>query len=185
MSSTPQSAGASEIDIPWNRLLSLARKVITARLGRVDATDADDLAQEVMIRLIRYTRRETPENVEALARTIAERVSVDFIRRRSRWRLVLSESVDIADLDEVTPAASTSHWGDPVERVGRVLIHGFQGTPECMRLAEKFLANVAWNLVAEELGQSHAAIRQRWKRCLDTVRRELEGDHSLRELLGW
>jgi RNA polymerase sigma factor (sigma-70 family) len=163
----------------------LARNQIRSRLGSADPHDLDDLSQEAMIRLLRFTRREAPESLEALARSIADRVSIDFIRRRSRWRLVLNENVDLAELDELIPAVSVEHWGDPSERVGRVLTRCFQGAPECFRLAEKFLANVTWSVVAEELGQSHAAVRQRWKRCLDSVRKDLEGDHSLRELLGW
>ena len=169
-----------QTDIDWDRARILLRRSLASRAGAGDRDAVEDLVQEASVRLLRASRRGPVENLDALASTIAQRTWVDFIRRRVRWRRIFLENAEPADF----PLSEGSEWSDLKDRLQFIVLALFEreGADACRDLARAYFAEQDWKTVAGSMNQGYSAIRKRWSRCIQTVRRHLEQDPALS---GW
>ena len=175
--------GGSEPD--WNRVRSLLRRRLEARLSPGEREEIEDLVQEALVRLLRARGRGAIGNLDAFLHTLARRTWIDFIRRKRRWKLLMEAGgVDVTRLPAPDRAAP---WllGDIQERIETVVLLHFEreGHAECGSLARTFFAERSWNAVAEERNLSGAAVRKRWSRCLDALRNAVRTGEGLAGLL--
>jgi DNA-directed RNA polymerase specialized sigma24 family protein len=102
--------------------------------------------------------------MEAIQVTIATRVAIGCLRRR-RPRTSPIEQVNAAapepDDDEMSPEEAQFYVREIMRAVGE----------DCRRLFDSWLQTLNLRLVAEHIGLSHAAARQRMSRCLGRVRK--------------
>lgn len=165
-------------ELDWEAIQSAFRSHLGRRAGAGDRRFLDDLVQEGCIRLLRAARREPVENVDALVSTVAHRTWVDFVRRRMRWRRVFAAGDDqIAE----TPAPGGYEYGDLRDRLQFIVLGLFEreGADACRDLARAYFAETDWKTVARSLNQGHAAVRKRWSRCVEEVRRLMKQDPQL------
>lgn len=138
-----------------------------------DSEEAEDAAQEVMIRFVRYERRGKPiENEEALLTTLADRVAVDFNRRRTH-----GPAVERIDPDAV-PVQPVLSW----ERRRFVALELMRRhAPDCGGIVRLILEGWARREIATKLGIEYDALRQRLARCYAKVRDACAEDPHARE----
>lgn len=173
----------SDPALDWEEVNNALRRHLGRRAGAADRQFLDDLVQEACIRLLRAARRSRVENLDALVSTVAHRTWVDFIRRRMRWRRVFT-----AD-SERTPeaAAPDGHaYGDVRDRLQFIVLELFEreGAEGCRDLARAYFAEMDWKTVAASRKQGYAAVRKRWSRCVEEVRRLMKQDPHLSRILG-
>lgn len=175
----PSSSGPS---LDWDEVRGALRRSLASKAGASDRDHLDDLVQEASIRFLRAARRAPVENPDALASTIAKRTWVDFIRRRTRWRRVFSESAEW----ESVAMPGGSEWGDLCDRLQFIVLALFdrEGSVACGELAKAYFAELDWKTVAGSLNQSYASVRKRWSRCVQEVRGHMKQDPHLAEILG-
>jgi RNA polymerase sigma factor (sigma-70 family) len=170
--------------VDWDAARRFMRRIVRSRLDREDPAVHDDLVQEALVRLLRAIRGEKPRDLEALMAEIAHRVTVDHLRRRKRWKLLVEPASE--GLLEQAPAVSpvNTEPGDPVARIRFVVLNYF-GDSDCGDLAQAYFAQLDWMRVAERVGRSHAAVRKQWSRCLERLRQAVAREPSLAPLADW
>ena len=167
-------AGPERADLDWKKIRSLLQSHLGRRADRGDREFLEDLTQEACVRFLRASRGRPVENQEALAATIAKRTWVDFIRRRTRWRKIFSEAVEV----EAESLAGGFELGDQRERLQFIVQELFDrnGSQGCLDLARAFFAEMDWKSVAESKNRTYASVRKQWSRCVQEVRRMVKED---------
>lgn len=133
--------------------------VRTAQCLTRNADQADDLAQETMIKAMRaIDSYRSGSNMKAWLLTILRRTHIDWLRvsRNRPLQLSLDEGgVDIEGKGEATAGKFDDHWGEPEELMGRFedeeVIEALQNIPEDIR----------WTLLlvdVEQMEHAEAAI---------------------------
>ncbi|MBM3321734.1 MAG: sigma-70 family RNA polymerase sigma factor [Candidatus Eisenbacteria bacterium] len=176
-----------EQEIDWGKARETIRRGIRYRLGVAESPDLEDLTQESVIRLLRAVRREGATNTSALIAVIVGRVVAQYLRsqtrRRLRFKPLESETVDALDADF---RYAPDHFGDPLERLELIVIEVFHRyRSSCIELARFYFLSRDWKSVAEELGVPHDAVRARWKRCVELLRKVIRADSSEGLLSRW
>lgn len=181
----PPAAGGSaahESEIRWEEAAAFVRRRLRIELPASSQGQVDDLAQESLVRLLRVVRREPVNNLEALMTEIARRTAIDWLRRRTRWSALVTQSPpgeEVAD-----PHARADGIGDPVERLQFVVLEFFEARDaRCRGLAVAYFAERDWGVVAASQGRSHDAVRKQWSRCLDLLRAAARSDPAW--LMDW
>lgn len=173
-----------EADVRWDEARAFLQRVIRHRLGHADAARVEDLTQEALVRLLRALRHEGARNLEGLMTEIARRTVIDWIRSRQRWdHLVRPLDDDVEDPpDRGTP--SPEEFGDPDERIRFVVLEYFHArSPGCHALALAYFQGEDWQTAAKRIGQSYAAVRKQWSRCIDALRQAARSGEGL--LMEW
>lgn len=183
MPSTGGRSAAHETDIAWDEAAAFLRRRLQYQLSASGRDAIDDLVQEALVRLLRAVRREPVENLEALMTEIARRTAIDWLRRRTRWNLIVdpaNPSIDgVAD-----PKGRAEELGDPVDRLSFVVVEFFGARESaCRDLAIAYFERQDWKAVAEARGRSHDAIRKQWSRCLELLRAAARSDRG--PLMEW
>ena len=175
---------APELD--WTQVRAVLRRHLHEQLPSGDRDSLEDLVQEALVRLLRVRRREPIANLDALLHTLTRRTCIDFLRRKRRWTLLIDAGG--VDVTELPGPARSAPWamGDGGERIEFVVGALFEreGHHECGSLAQEFFSERDWSVVARERNLSAAAVRKRWSRCLDTLRRAVRADPWLSNLFG-
>ncbi len=179
----PAGVPPAEQEIHWDRARAFARQRLSFELPGPAHGLLDDLTQECLVRLLRVVRRERVVNVEALLTVLARRTAVDALRRRSRWRaLVTSDEAAIALAAD--PEARVGEPGDPLERLRFVVVEYFVAhDARCRELAVAYFSGRDWKAVADSSGRSHDLIRKQWSRCLELLRAAARDERG--PLLEW
>jgi DNA-directed RNA polymerase specialized sigma24 family protein len=166
--SPPATLGEDEIH--WDRAREFIRRRLTLELSTSSLAQLDDLTQECLVRLLRFVRRERVVNLEALLTQLARRTAIDGLRRRLRWRALVTNDED-AVAGAADPAARVEEPGDPLERLHFVVVEYFTARDaRCRELAAAYFAGDDWKAVASAMGRSHDVIRKQWSRCLERLR---------------
>lgn len=129
----------------------------------IGPTDAEDVFQETFIAALRaYPRLRPNSNLRAWALTIAHRKAIDFIRARRR------QAVPVEDVPDVAV-----HDGRPAD--GRDVWAAARDLPASQReaLLYRFAADLPYSDVAEVLGTSEEAARQRVSEGIRQLRKAL------------
>ncbi len=116
----------NENEIDWEKACKGLRSRIARKLDRLDPDKIEDLVQEASVRLLRVVRQEGARNLEALMNVIAHGTSVDFLRRRRAWSLLLEPMTEVTMNRPTLGAANAAVMGDPLERVQFVVLQLFR-----------------------------------------------------------
>lgn len=169
--------------IDWDTVRASLRRRIVGQLDPNEHSELEDLVQEGCVRLLRASRRDRIDDMEALVSVIARRTFSDYLRRRYRnervWR-----PLDDEVADRVGTPGPDSRFGDMVDRVEFMVLQVFEGEgrTDCRDLARAWFECRSWKDLAGELDLAPAAVRKRWSRCLELPRRHFATDPDLNAL---
>ena len=175
----------TEEQIEWDEAVVFLKRLLQKRLGASAPSDIDDLAQEAAIDFLRALRRTGAEKPKALMTTIANRAAIDFIDRRRRWSILVTP---LGDNEPNIPGKGNdpSVFGDMEQRVQFIVLEYFrQQESQCLELAKAFFDEHDWETVAKTKRLKTAAIRKRWSRCVDRLRKEARTHPDLMVLGEW
>jgi DNA-directed RNA polymerase specialized sigma24 family protein len=146
----------------------MLRDLLRKQNSGLTADEIEDLAQEALIDLVRFARRQHIDNLPALLNTFAKRRAADLYRRRARWRRL--QDPLLAE-GHASPAADLAH----IERLAFAVLRYLEsvGAP-CTELARLHMHGHEWQEVAQQRGSTVEAIRKQWSRCLARFRQALE-----------
>lgn len=166
----------------WARVLRLAHDCVRRHLRFHERGEAQDLALETMIRVLRAIEHRPPDNIDALTTEIARRTCADFIRRKRRRR-----TLDEMLRREPTSLSPSPHdgSGDVRDRIAFVVLTFFradEGT-RCGELAQAIISGIRLKDYAASAGRTPEAVRQEWKRCCTKLRAAAERGGPLWEWL--
>ncbi|RKZ12431.1 hypothetical protein DRQ53_04795 [bacterium] len=184
MSSLQSSPDPPPID--WEMVRESFRLRLSGRLDHAELTELDDLVQEGCVRLLRASRRERIEDIEALVTVLARRTFQDFLRRRYRHERLTNPLDDSHSEIPDAQKGGGAGFGDMVDRIEFIVLELFarEGRAECEHLARAWFRRRNWRQLATELGLSHASVRKRWSRCLELPRKIFRADPDLKHLFG-
>lgn len=156
----------------WFRQWRVPLRKFLIGKGAVRASELDDVAQEVFVRLLRYDRAELVEHPQAYLFKMATNVAAEWaIRARSthphdpKWLAGL-----LAD-DQPEESAAREEIQDRVERALNTL------TPrqrEVLKL--QFTEELGHAQIADRLGTTHRSVRRIVIKSYDKLRHELDAD---------
>lgn len=167
----------SEHSFDWEQLRASVRRRIAFHLQGWPAEEIDDATQDVLFKLLRFLDRSgPPDNVDGLLTVIARRTAVERIRARSRRPALEGVQEDSAvTLDE----AARHELAQLEERVRwkafQVIEFFRENQAPCLELAEARAQGIDLKQVAADTQQSHAALLQRWSRCMRRLRAAILG----------
>jgi RNA polymerase sigma factor (sigma-70 family) len=149
---------------PFQAFLDAHREIVFRYLvAMIGPNDAEDVFQETFIAALRaYPRLRPNSNLRAWALTIAHRKAIDFIRARKR------QAVPVEDVPEVAVHDGRPEDRDDVWAAARDL-------PASQReaLLYRFAADLPYSDVAEALGTSEEAARQRVSEGIKQLRKAM------------
>lgn len=168
--SVPRDPSESPLD--WQDLRESVRRRASYLLRGWPAEEIEDVTQDVLFKLLRFLERSgPPERLEGLLSVIARRTAVERIRARARR----PAGVPLAETEAV--ASDDAVRQELAELEERVAWRAFQVTEffratqaACLELAEARARGTDFKRLAEETRQSHAALLQRWSRCMRRLR---------------
>lgn len=137
--------------------------------SRVAASDLDDVAQEVFLRLMRYERTELIEHPQAYLYKMAQNVAAEWaIRARYARPHEPKWLVELAVEDQADEGASRSELQDELERALLTL------TPrqrEVLKL--QFFEGLSRIQIAERLGTSERTVKRELTKSYEKLREQL------------
>lgn len=168
--SAPRDPSESPYD--WQDLRARVRRRAEYLLRGWPAEEIEDVTQDVLFKLLRFLDRSgPPERVEGLVSVITRRTAVERIRRRARRPAdaPLPEA-DAMGADDAA-RAELAELEDQVAWRAFQVTEFFRATQAgCLELAEARARGTDFKRLAGETKQSHAALLQRWSRCMRRLR---------------
>jgi RNA polymerase sigma factor (sigma-70 family) len=147
------------------------RKFLIGR-GAVPASDLDDVAQEVFLRLIRYERAELIEHPQAYLFKVATNVAAEWAIRGRRVRPHDSRSLERLVADD-RPEDEANH----VELKGEVERALLTLTPrqrEVLKL--QFFEGLSRKQIAERMGTTERIVKRTLIKSYQVLRNQLDGE---------
>ncbi len=173
-SSGPRRHPEPEIDWAWAR--RFIRDVVARTLRGRDPAEIEDVTQQALIGVYRSMDTQAIENHEAFMTTVAKRQALSFLRHS---KVVSKYTSPLTEHESATASARPANDLDAIAWVRFLVAEALGRGTECHRLAEAYFAKRTWKDVATELDSTHAALRQRWSRCLSTLRTRIDRDDEL------
>ena len=176
-----QSAG--EIDnAHWEQFDALYRPVILLfleqKFGALVADEADDIAQDVMVKLVNALKKGLYTETKGLFRrylaAMVNNTAVNALRRRQPERWQSLETIDLETLDDPSP----SHAYDQLERqwhealyrrMTQLYFSHFAHDPTDRDIWDAYRRGESSTETAHRLGKTAEAVRQQRKRILTTL----------------
>lgn len=167
----------SERPLDWPALRVSVRRRLAYHLQGWAPEEIEDATQDVLFKVLRFLDRAgDPENLEGLLTVIARRTAVERIRARARRpaSTPLAEgtaaTLDDAARQELARLEELTAW-----RAFQVIEFFRAQRSPCVELAEARARGVDFKRLAAETRQSHAALLQRWSRCMRRLRAAIAG----------
>lgn len=153
------------------------RRRVASLLRGWSAEEIEDVTQDVIYKVLRFLDRSgPPENMEGLLTVIARRTVVERIRARARRPAheVFTEETaaphDETEQEDLAELEEAVHW-----RAFQVIEFFRENAAGCLDLAEARGRGLDFKRLAEQTGQSHQALLQRWVRCRRRLRAAIAG----------
>ena len=147
------------------------RKFLVGRAA-VPASDLDDVAQEVFLRLMRYDRTELIEHPQAYLYKMATNVAAEWsIRVRYARPHEAKWLVGLASEEQTEEGAAYEQLQDELERA---LLTLSPRQREVLKL--QFFESLSRNQFAERLGLSERAVKRIVLKSYDRLRQQLNAD---------
>lgn len=173
--SAPRDPSAFPLD--WQDLRESVRRRVAHLLRGWSAEEIEDVAQDVVYKLLRFHERSgPPDNLEGLLTVISRRTAVERIRARARRPAhePMSEhsavTLDEATRHELAELEDLVAW-----RAFQVMEFFRSHHAPCLELAEARARGTDFKRLAEATRQSHLALLQRWSRCMRRLRAAIAG----------
>lgn len=184
----PHLSDTLQQDGDWQRLWWLAFTRLRSKLRDFSRQDIEDLSQRVVTEALEFVGRHgPPRSHDGLVSVIAKRRAADAIRRRRKQKK--KPHIPIEAVQETLQGPLSSRELDEIreeqDAIAAMICAFFRSTgvhPDCMALAEAKSDGIDFRQYAESAGQSYAAVRQRWTRCLDSLQRAVDAGEVR---LGW
>lgn len=176
-----QSAG--EIDnARWEQFDTLYRPVILLflkqKFGALVAADAEDLAQDIMVKLIDAFKKrlytDTKGHFRRYLAAMVNNCAVNALRRRQPERWQSLETIDLESLDD--PAIGRAYdqlerqWHEALyQRMTQLYFTHFAHDPTDRAIWDAYRHGESSTETAQRLGKTAEAIRQQRKRILTTL----------------
>lgn len=135
------------------------------------------MTHDVLFKFLRFQERSgPPDNPDGLLTVIARRTVVERIRARARRPAHESLSEDsVVTLDEAARIELAELEDAVAWRAFQVMEFFRAHHAPCLELAEARANGTDLKRLAERTRQSHAALLQRWSRCMRRLRAAIEG----------
>ncbi len=176
-------------NIDWKTIELSLRRYLARRVGDFGRATIDDMVQEILLELVKVCGKEDVEEPARMAFSIARFRLIDRLKKVQRERGRSDELEDETLGDPASAAGSALPIGGAsrIERIRFVLLEFFRrrNMDECRRLARLVLDRHDWRSIAESEGAPAATqqtLRQRWSRCVKTLRGLMHRDPLLMEL---
>lgn len=169
----PLSDDSKHPEPDWEAVRTSVRRRLQSHLQGGSPEDLEDATQAVMYKLLRFFARNDgpPRNLDGLLTVIARRTAVERIRAAVRARAhgpLREESAVIMSEAERHELALLE---DEVQWRATSLLEWFRAhQAPCLELAEARANGTDFKTLAAGTGQSHAALLQRWSRCMQRLR---------------
>jgi RNA polymerase sigma factor (sigma-70 family) len=157
--------------LDWDALREFARRRLRSKLRFTRDEDLEDLAQECVVGLLRFSRREAIHTPEAAMSVIVDRTAIDWIRSpRGRGAELPLEDGDGKTIDIPAPEHPDR---SALERLRFTVAEFFRETSApCLEIALHYFVDPNLKRIAERLGLRHDVVRQRWTRCRQALKKE-------------
>ena len=166
-------------------LLEIARPVVARRARGLEASDREDLLQEVLIKYLRTWTEGEPDNVASWFETVTANALIDFHRAQGRrHEQDLPDNGDdpvSAVISELKLAKATSLW--PVRENLIRSILGLVSEDDRTLLERRYLDGCSAADLAAQLGLEVANVDQRTTRAKRKLREQLSARPDLVEEL--
>ncbi|QWC84566.1 sigma-70 family RNA polymerase sigma factor [Nocardioidaceae bacterium] len=163
-------------------VLSDARRIARVRLRGVAVNDADDIAQEAVVRYLERWHGQAPDNPAAWLETTIARLVIDRGRRVKRRP---GDEPAVQVFDDLVASMRSQEYASlvPVQEalIQRVLALVSDADAAILRL--RLLQGLTAAEAADDLGLSVAAVEQRTKRARDRLRAALQARPQVLEEL--
>jgi RNA polymerase sigma factor (sigma-70 family) len=163
------------------RVESLVERVVRYRGYYIPASDRADLVQEVLLDVWQAIHEKgfaLSKNLDALARSVAYRSCVDWVRRRRP-----TESVD-PDAPDETQRPDREVLAREQVQLGRQVLKELR--PPCRELFGHFVAGGStYREIADRQGRTEGAVRTQMAQCLKEARDLLDRIRRRRGAATW
>jgi DNA-directed RNA polymerase specialized sigma24 family protein len=173
-----EPAGRRDPNVFWAH----ARRYMESHFAR-DPEVREDLSAEALVKLSRafvsqQEKGKPVENPEALMTLIANATRVDYVRRVTRWRILLRPlAEDAPDPADPGPLPDELPAGDPLETRWWAVRQRFATryeSPSCLEILDRMLEGRTHKEIGAEFSKEPNTITQRWKRCCEDARAHIE-----------
>lgn len=173
--SPPRDPSASPLD--WQALRASVRRRAANLLRGWPAEEIEDVTQDVLYKVLRFLDTSgPPDNLEGLLTVISRRTVVERIRARARRPAHESFSEESAGAPDETDREAIAELEEMVRWRAFQVIEFFRThSSGCLELAEARGLGIDFKRLAEQTGDSHPSIRQRWVRCMRRLRAAIAG----------
>lgn len=154
------------------------RKVFTLAVYLLaNREEAEDVTQEVLVRLWRKGHEVSPERMGAWLVRVTRNACIDAIRRRNGHRQIAMEEIPKSDLCERAPGPETLTQSS---QLGRRILGALEATPEPGRsvLILREIQGLTYQEIAEALEMSVGNVRVTLHRVRRRLREELGEVHD-------
>lgn len=162
----------SEHPLDWEQLRASIRRRVAFHLQGAPPEEIEDATQDVVIKTLRFLERSgPPDSMDGLLTVIARRTAAERIRARTRRprhepiQEASAVTMDDALRHELAELEAQVQW-----RATQVLAFFRERHAPCLELAEARARGMDFKRLATETHQSHAALLQRWSRCMRHLR---------------
>lgn len=164
----------SDFGIDWNAVRASVHRRAAYHLRGWDQAEIEDAVQDVAYKLVCFVRRSgSPTHLDGLLTVIVRRTVVGRIRERDRARRAVLRAAQEAP--EASPDGT--HRLELAEIEEEVSWKAFQVLEffrlkhaGCVELAEARANGTDFKHLAAATKQSHAALLQRWSRCMQRLK---------------
>jgi len=157
--------------VEWFRQWRLPLRRFLIGRGMVPASDLDDVAQEVFLRLMRYGRTELIEHPQAYLYRMASNVAAEWAIRGRHARALEPEWVSWLATEEGTNPAQEADQLELQDEIERALRALTLQQREVLKL--QFYASLNRRQIAERTGLSERSVKRTLARGYARLRQEL------------
>lgn len=166
-------------EIDWVRCRAFMERAARHYLGPIrPQEDVEDCAQNALVGLIRYLRKNPAENLEALMNQFARARAMDLLRK-TLPREKRTESLDSNPIEHPAEPEDVLNEDMHDRRLFAINEWLVVNAPRCHRIWVQIRSGLNLKDIAEAVASQHATIRQRWKRCKDSLRVAMGDDPDL------
>lgn len=168
--SSDARAADDEVLALWMSQYGAALRRFFAR--RVSAADADDLVQEVFLKLQRSTQAAATDNVESLLFTVARSVLIDRFRGEKNHRLLDFPDSFPDPADDISPERILAAKQDYARAM--VAILNLSPREQTIFMLHRF-SKLSYSTIAKRMGVSQRTVRGIMERAIGKILAHMRG----------
>lgn len=162
----------SEEPQDWTEIRASIRRRLAHYLRGRSAEEIEDATQDVLFKVLLFMKRSGPaKKLHGLITVISRRTAKQRFRERGRRPQPepltedMAPTADEPSRREIVEIEELADW-----RAFVVIAYLRANFPKCVELAEARARGIDLKRLAEQTGQPHGALLQRWSRCMRKIR---------------